>query len=382
MTRISRRSNTAALAVLYPAFALTGVVHAIGGPLLPSLAATFHLSDSESGLIFLLYFGGSSLGPFFCRGSYARSMALGFLAMAMCCTGVALAPRPLLPIAFLLLGISAGVPMSAVSLFAGRNFAGRRAPLFTFLNFVWSSGALIAPLLAAPILMHHGYQTGYLVLTIPAAVAALLCWLVLEDAPEATPEPNATVDYRNLRLILIFSIAAFLQVGIENISTAWLATYALRLAGSGVVLAAASSSFYWFGFMGSRGLSSLLLLHAAPMKVFRIAVAVAFGASVMLIGLPSVGGRSLAMFLLGASLAPIYPLILAAFFERARHTSDSRWVMFTAGFGGSVLPWLAGWTSTHTGSLRMGMLTIPVSLLLMGAILPMFGLGRFAGAKS
>jgi fucose permease len=76
------------------------------------------------------------------------------------------------------------------------------------------------------------------------------------------------------------------------------------------------------------------------------------------------------MFLLGVALAPIYPLIVAGFFARARHTSDSRWVMASAGFGGSVLPYLAGWISAHTGTLRAGILVIPAALLLMIVVLP------------
>jgi fucose permease len=76
------------------------------------------------------------------------------------------------------------------------------------------------------------------------------------------------------------------------------------------------------------------------------------------------------MFLLGASLAPTYPLVLAGFFARTSRTADTRWILFTAGFGGSVLPWIAGFVSTHTGSLQTGMLVIPASLLLMAFLLP------------
>ncbi len=358
------------MAVLHPAFALTGIVHVVGGALLPSLASTFHLNDSESGLLFLLYFAGTSLGALLCRVNYARTMAIGFLATAVCCVGVAAASRPLLPLAFLLLGISVGVPMSAVSLLVGRNFPARCAPLLTFLNFTWSAGALAAPLLAARILMHHGYRTAYLALAVASVAAALACGLLLEDAPEAARRATEARTFVNLRLILIFAFAAFLQVGIENVAATWLPTYALRMAGSGIVLAAASTSIYWFGFLASRGLSSLLLLRANPAHVFRVAVTMALGAAVLLAGVPSVAGRSAAMFLLGVALAPIYPLIIAGFFARSRHTSDSRWVMATAGFGGSVLPWLAGWISTHTGSLRIGMLTIPAAILLMALALP------------
>ncbi len=365
-----RNSTGQTLAVLHPVFALTGVLHTVGGALLPSLAVAFHLSDIDSGILFLLYFAGTSLGALLCRGNYARAMAFGFVAMMACCIGVALASRPLLPLAFLLLGISVGVPMSAVSLFAGRTFPEGCAPVLTFLNFSWSAGALAAPLLAAQILRHHSYQAAYLLFAVAGAVAALACGLLLKDSPETSRSLSGTRDFIAVRLILVFSFAAFLQVGIENTVAAWLPTYALRMAGHGIALAAASSALYWAGFLSSRGFSSLLLMRAEPMRIFRIATAVALVAAALLVIAPSVAGRGVAMFMLGAALAPIYPIVIAGSFARVRHTSDSRWVLATAGFGGSVLPWLAGLISAHTGSLRIGMLTIPIALLLMAALIP------------
>ena len=60
------------LVLLHCGFLLTGILHAIGGPLLPSVAATFHLNDRQSGFLFLLYFAGSSLGALLCIGSYVE----------------------------------------------------------------------------------------------------------------------------------------------------------------------------------------------------------------------------------------------------------------------------------------------------------------------
>lgn len=365
-----RPSSLRTLAVLHPVFALTGILHTVGGALLPSLAARFHLSDSASGLLFLLYFAGTSLGALLCRGSYARLITTGFAAMICTCLAVAVCPRPLLAPAFLLLGISVGVPMSAVTLFVGRAYPSRCAPLLTFLNFSWSNGALAAPLIAARVLMHHSYQTAYVLFATASAVAALVSVLVLRDPPEPARTSSAPHTHTAFYLIAVFAFAAFLQVGIENTVAAWLPTYALRTAAAGLVLAAASTSFYWAGFLCSRGFSSLLLLRADPARIFRIAVAVAFASALLLEFAPSVSVRNLAMFLLGASLAPTYPLVLAGFFARSRHTADSRWILFTAGFGGSVLPWIAGFISTHTGSLRTGMLTIPAALLVMAILLP------------
>jgi fucose permease len=374
MSQAIKPSSGRALAVLHPVFALTGVLHTVGGAILPSLAAYFHLSDSASGLLFFLYFAGTSLGALLCRSRYARTMTAGFAAMAFTCFALAWSPRPLLGPVFLLLGIGVGAAMSSVTLFTGRYFPERCAPLLTFLNFSWSAGALVAPLIAARILMHHSYRAAYIVFAFASAAAAIACALVLRDGPEPVRSPgDSRTNTTALRLVVIFAFAAFLQVGIENTVAAWLPSYALRTAGKGMVLAAASSSFYWAGFLSSRGLSTLVLLRALPMRVFRFAVVLAFPSALLLGFAPSAGGRNVAMFLLGTALAPIYPLVLAGFFARAQQTSDSRWILFTAGFGGSVLPWIAGFVSTHTGSLQAGMLIIPAALLLMALLLPALG---------
>jgi fucose permease len=261
--------------------------------------------------------------------------------------------------------------MSGVTLFTGRSFPERCAPLLTFLNFSWSIGALAAPLIAARILIHHSYQTAYILFAVASGIAAIACGIFLRDAEEPVLSSRETGSPTTaLLLVAMFAFAAFLQVGIENTVAAWLPSYALRMDGSGVVLAAASTSFYWAGFLSSRGLSSLLLMRAAPMRVFQFAVFIAFAAALLLELAPTVAVRNAAMFVLGAALAPTYPLVLAGFFARTSHTGHSRWILFTAGFGGSVIPWIAGFISSLTGSLRAGMLTIPAALLLMAFVLP------------
>lgn len=375
-----RDSSHRALAVLNPVFALTGVLHVSGGALLPSLAGRFHLSDSDAGFLFLLYFAGTSLGALLCRGNYARIMTLGFLGTTACCIGIATSDRAVLSPLFLLLGIGVGVPMSSVSLYVGRAFPERCAPTLALLNFSWSIGALAAPLLAAQVLRHHTYRMAYLLFAASSMIAAIACVLLPEasETPRADAEPES---FFMLRFIIVFACAAFLDVGIENTITAWLPSYALRMAQSGIVIAAVSSSFYWVGYLSSRGASSLLLLRVEPARVLRFAVVVGLVAALALALIPSVSGRNAAMFLLGVALAPIFPLVIAGSLSRVRRTSDSRWVLATAGFGGSVLPWLAGWISARTSSLRMGMLTIPSALMLMLLMLSAFRETRLATAE-
>lgn len=370
MAAVAAPPPTRSIVLLHPVFALTAVLHIVGGALLPSIATRFRLSDADSGLLFLLYFAGTSIGALLCRRNYARTMTIGFFAMAAACLAVSVSPRVLLNPVFFLLGISVGVPMSAVTLFVGAHFQDRCASILTLLNFSWSAGALAAPLIAARILIHHDYRAAYTLFAAAAVCAAIACAVGLRDRHEPIDASSHRGSTAALRLVLVFAFAAFLQVGIENTVATWLPTYALRTENSGLVLAAASSSFYWAGFLLSRGVCSLLLLRTPPIRIFQIVIVSGLLAAFLLVFALSVETRNVAMFVLGASLAPTYPLVLSGFFARTRHSADSRWILFTAGFGGSVLPWTAGYVSAHTASIRTGMLTVPAALILMAILIP------------
>lgn len=370
MTSDYRSSSTSSLAVLHPVFLLTGVLHAIGGPLLPSIAAAFGLNDSQSGLLFLVYFLGSSLGAVLCAGKYARAMAIGFVLVVLCCCGIVFLRWPTLLVVFAILGVGVGLPMSAVSLFVGRTFPTRSAPVLVFLNFSWSLGALAAPLLAAVVLAHTSFRTAYVLLAVTSAIAALPCAIFLRDEPELRDAQRQLAKRANRRAILQFAVAAFFEVGIENTAAAWLSTYVLRTTRSGAAFAATLSAFYWMGFLLSRAGASFVLVRIKAQALVRAAIPLALVAATLLFVSHDRFMSGAAMFLLGAMLAPIYPVIVAESFGRVRRTADSRWILAAAGFGGSVLPWLTGSISAQSGNIRTGILTLPASLLLMIFLLP------------
>jgi fucose permease len=63
-------------------------------------------------------------------------------------------------------------------------------------------------------------------------------------------------------------------------------------------------------------------------------------------------------------------VLLARFFAGADDSSNSRWILATCGFGGSVLPWLTGWISAKMHNLHFGLATVPGALFLMLCMLP------------
>lgn len=364
---ISRRSM---LWVLHPAIALTGVAESIIGPLLPALARTFHLSDTHSGFLVFCAFAGMASGALLCRGDYARLLTRGFLAMMLTSALFPWISRSILfPYAFLF-GVSVGVPMSAVSLFAGRNYKEHRAATLTVLNFSWSLGALLAPLLAGRLLAVATWQAVFLVLAGAAAILAVAAGLFVRDVPEDARITAETTGLRNLRLVALFAAFFFLEVGMESTFGAWLSTYMLRVTGIDIAQAAAATAIFWTGFLASRGFSPLLLLRIRPGSLLRVALPAALAASILLLVTRSSLLMAAAILFLGAALAPIFPVALSAFFDHARHTSDSRYILAFSGFGGSLFPWLVGFISARSGSLRISLVVGPAVLLVMNLMLP------------
>jgi fucose permease len=370
---MSRRSM---LLVLHPVFALTGVADAIAGPMLPSLARVFHLSDSESGVLLFCLFAGMAVGALLCRGNYARILVRGLLAMAITCAAFPWVPRPLLfPFGFFL-GVSIGAPMTATSLFAGRNYPARRASTLTLLNFTWSVGAMLAPLFAARMLAVSSWSTVYLVLAGVSLLAAISVHFTIRDSSEAPRAAADATGFRNFKLVSLFAVFFFLEVGMESTFGAWISTYVLRTARTAVTFAAGAAAIYWGGFLLSRALSPLILLRVRPGRLLQAALVTALGAATLLVASSSLSMLALAILLLGMALAPIFPVALAGFFDRARHSSDSRFVLAVSGFGGSVFPGLVGWISAYSGSLRTGLIAGPATLLVMTAILPLLSVSQ------
>ncbi|HEV2325546.1 MAG TPA: MFS transporter [Terracidiphilus sp.] len=364
---ISRRTM---LLVLYPAFALTGIGDAITGPLLPALARTFHLSDNQSGLLVFCAFAGMASGAFLCRGNYAHTLTRGLFGMMIACALFPwLARSSLYPGAFLF-GISVGVPMTAVSLFTGRNYTERLAATLTMLNFSWSAGALLAPLLAARLLAAASWRAVYFALAGAAGLAALAVGLVIRDSAETARVTAETTGLRNVRLLAVFATFFFFEVGIESTFAAWISTYVMRSTGVAMTVAAAATAVFWTGFLASRGVAPLVLLRMRHGSLLRMALVTALAAATLMLATRWSLLMGAAILLLGAALGPVFPVALAAFFDRARHTSDSRFILAFSGFGGSVLPWLVGFVSGRSGSLRAGLLVAPAVLLTMTLMLP------------
>ncbi len=263
------------LRLMHATFLLAGFGTVLLGPILPLLSQRWHLADSESGLMLLSQFCGATLGGLTVSARLQRGMLLGLLAAAAGFFGFALAPALLSACVGLLVGgFGVGRLIATVNIIAGARYTQNRGSALSRLNFTWSLGALLSPLLAA-------WLTRFTLATRLATFAALflVCAIALtlqmRTAPsEAGPAANAPRSTAPLAasVFLYFAILLFVYGGLETCLSAWLTTYALRYGQSSLILSQYTLVLLLCGLTAGRALAAWLLLRTRDTTLQRLAL--------------------------------------------------------------------------------------------------------------
>lgn len=131
-------------------FVLTGLGTALLGPILPLLTRQWHLQDAQSGLLLLAQFCGSFTGGISVSRHLRRSLLAGFAAAAVGFGTFSLASGLALACVGLFVGgFGLGQIIASTNILAGRRYTEHRGSALALLNFSWSFGAMLSPLLAA-----------------------------------------------------------------------------------------------------------------------------------------------------------------------------------------------------------------------------------------
>ncbi len=345
---VSRIVRPPALVGGFALSALIGVLEALYGPLIPSLRATFNLDPGAAGLLVSAHFCGGILGmlawgaaPAF-LGTRAR-IAVGPLAVAMGCLGLAAVPEWLLALpCAAAIGFGCGLLDVGINTLYAAGYGDRSAAIVNLLNAAFGVGAISAPI-AIGLAPEAGYRPAFL-------LAGLFALTLLPTLLPAGPQAAAAESTRSTtshvgRRPALLTIAGFvalygLALGVEAAVASWAPTHLLSL-GYEESTASLAASLYWAGLIAGRLLAAPISLRIRP--------------EVMLPA--TLGGAALALLLAQtASLAPIaYALtgmFLAPFFAGGlvwlvrldpSSASASSLAMAGGSLGSALLPALVGW---------------------------------------
>jgi FHS family glucose/mannose:H+ symporter-like MFS transporter len=395
------------LAAVFLYFPVVGVATVMLGPVLPVLAARWAMTDAQLGTLFFASFIGQFCGAWFAARRLGVSLFLAAVGASLGCIMLAYAGAAAAHFALLVLGLGLGAGMAAGNIVVGRvsipeavsvessATGAQRSRLLAWLNASWGLGAIACPLLVAASLRLHGYdpfwatlgfsstgggQLFFLALALAFAICAALILRLLPREMYRRAPLGGSVGRMPALTLWLFVAVVILYVGTENALGGWLPTYAGRLAaGAGTVGRVSSVAFcFWSAELLGRAATAVLVKRVNERMLYQAALAILILASATLFLTSRLSTASVfALTIVAAlSLAPLYPLVVSLLIARAGNDPRLGRVFASSSLGGTTLPWLTGIVSTHSQSLRIG-LVVPamgaVLMLLLSMYLPRVG---------
>ena len=374
------------VAISHLAGAMAGAAATMLGPILPVLSRTWSMSDAAAGALLASEFAGGFCGAMVSGWLSARysQMALLTAGLALLFAGYAgagLVLQPWMPVCLFLCGLGTGFINPMANLIVSR--AGRPSPeaALNLFAFSWAAGALITPYAIGFFLRQQPVARIFLGLALPAVPVAVAAALSMTRAETAVAESRAPVAPAGMGMFTIATgVLLFLYVGVETSVSVWLPTGAGRWAAVGPARAAAAQSIFWATLLSGRLMAPWWLRRLAPGRLVLAGLLCAAAGTGVLLAASGFGTLAAGAGLAGLGLAPVNPIMVAAFITRLGPAA-ARWagpVFASAGLGGAAIPWLVGATSAHFDSLRAGFAAPLVAIAAM--VVLEFRLGRSGGA--
>ena len=361
---------------LHVGFALTGVGTTLFGCILPTLNVNWHLDDRRAGVLFAAQFTGSTLGALLVRNDFFRSLMNGYFLLIVGAILVAFFTGFVEVLLFFAFGLGLGLTMTATSMLIGSTFMENRGAALSVLNAFWGLGAALSPAIAS--LWVRRWPPTYLFLVLAAALMVTFLPIGKNRAAFVGGGRNTAQGasgHRQLKLVSIFAVIAFLYVGTEVSVSGWMMTYVGRLPISGKAWAPIAASCFWVALLCGRTLVPAIVRWLSEAQLLTSSLTMAFISILLLLVSRAPLAIVLSAILAGLMLAPIFPLCLANVLTLMYDSPGSKWIFAISGLGGAVLPWMTGELSAHSGSLRVGLL-VPVFALGTMTILDRLGRDR------
>jgi len=373
------------LALAYLAFISLGLPDTVLGVAWPSLRAQFGIPASAMGAAL-----GAGLIGYFASGLWAgigvAKLGVGGLLaassalVATALLGYALAPSwgLFFPVG-VLMGLGSGAIDSGLNGYAARHFSVRHV---NWLHACWGIGASTGPaLMTFAIAEGFGYRAGYGALASVLATMAALFLLTQRrwddprpadgDATAAAASPPAErLGFRSALArgrVWLLIVTFFLYTGLESSVGQWCFSWMRERRGLSVEAAGAWTSAYWASLTIGRLVLGVFVDRFGPDRLLRCA---SLGAVLGVVAFTGSGGNlgRAGLLLLGASLAPMFPTLMARTPARVGEDVAHHAVGFqvsAATLGSTMMPALGGVLVSSAGLGAIATLVIGLSIALL-----------------
>jgi FHS family glucose/mannose:H+ symporter-like MFS transporter len=359
---------------------LFGVCMITLGAILPMLKEKFGLNNTTAGALFsILPFGilsGSLVfGPLADRFGYKPVFILACVTLFLGFQGIAfLDSLLLLKLAVYFFGFGGGALNGATNALVADISEKYKSANLSILGVFYAIGALGMPSLLS--LLQKKYSFEIIVASVGAFTVALILitWLVRL--------PSAKTDIDNLRsqgvkllnnqLILLFAAILFLQSSLEAIIHNWVTTFMAEAKGISSENALYALSLNVAGMAIMRLVSGSVFRKVSPMHLLTFSVLLMLAGTVALQFADGFVIASIALFVQGAGMAGVFPIMLGFTGERFQHISGTAFsfLFVCALLGNMLINYLLGFLIEKAGIQQLLTVTY-IELAIMLLLLPL-----------
>ena len=365
-TQPAGRLHLSPNAIAHALFVPNGVITVILGPLLPLLSSRWELNDTQAGYLLTAQFVGCLLatlasGEILPWLGFRWTMVIGLVLMTFGTVTLMASTYPWAIAAVFCNGLGIGLATPTTNLLVARTPPDRRASSLNLLNFFWSAGAMVSPFLVAVFQSAHHLQV--FLLLVAGIVGMLMLALIMTPVhvlaqDSHTTQQGSRLQYLRTPTAVLLGTLFFVYIGTESSFGLWLASYAKRASDTGGTWWATIPSYFYGALLVGRLVAPLGLREISDTKLARLGTVLACVGGAALIAVHSLPGIAICAALTGFGLSTLYPIAIG-FLSASFGTVASKigGTLFSiATLGGAIVPWLVGFVSTHSGSLRTALL--------------------------
>lgn len=314
-----------------------------------------------------------------CALASATLVALSFLAPPM---------PPIWRLAVLVfVGVAAGALVTTLLHALEPYYESQRASAANICGEMFSTGCLLATLTVGATYFAGSVQLETALLAIVPLV--FLCIYAIDWRPTPVTRPRHDVDLReslrDLRSVaaVLFSLILFFQFGNEWAIAGWLPLFLVHRLGTRPEWAIAALALYFLALTIGRAGAQRLLPSVKHRRLLLAGIALAMLGYLGLSFATSLAAALLAIVIIGAGFAPIYPLIAENLDERfSYHPGFYNGIFSIAITGGMSAPWLLGYIDSWLGMPyvmfvpALGSVAVFILILLLMFEAQLMGAGR------
>lgn len=347
---IQERSRIPNTIGYYAAFIVLGLMVAVSGPALPTLAERTHSRLDQFSFVLAVKALGYLFGGLLGGRLYDRLPGHLLLAGMLFAAGAFASLVPfiswlwLMAVVLFLLGFTEGTIDVGGNSLLGWVHGSKVGPFMNGLHFFFGVGALLAPTIFAQVMLLTGHiNWAFWIFALIALPVGLYVMRLPSPVAPAAPRDESAAPVRRSPVAL-FVFFFFVYVCAEAGYSNWIYTYAVTLNLSSRTMAAYLTSTFWGSFTLGRLLGVPIATRFKPqVMLYTDMVGCLVSLGVILLWPGSAVALWVGTLGLGFSMASIFPSAMVLAGQRMHLTGEITGLyLMGAGAGGMFLPWFIG----------------------------------------